>query len=215
MKDTYKHQGLRRKLVREIMDHGITNERVLKAFSVIPRHFFFETLLERHAYENKPFPIGCDQTISQPYTVAFQSELLQAEPGMKVLEIGTGSGYQACVLAEMGLDVYSVEIIEELHLRTKNLLKELNYNNIKLFLSDGSLGLPEEAPFDRILVTAAAPEISTDLAEQLKIGGKMVIPVGGRNQQTMYRVTRISKDDYESEKFQEFRFVPLTGKKGF
>lgn len=212
MIDTYRHQGLRKKLVETIKSKGITDEKVLEAIGKIPRHFFLDSSFTEIAYQDKPFPIGLGQTISQPYTVAFQTELLEVNAGDKILEIGTGSGYQACVLVEMGAKVFSVERHRELHKRSKALLEQIGYFP-KLFYGDGYLGLPTFAPFDKILVTAGAPEVPEALMKQLKIGGIIVIPLGGSGNQIMTRMKKKSETEYEKQEFGLFRFVPLLGKK--
>jgi len=199
---------MRKKLVDSIRKKGIQDAGVLKALDTIPRHLFLDSSFLEFAYDDKPFPIGSGQTISQPYTVAFQSELLAVKPGQKVLEIGTGSGYQACVLAEMGVKVYSVERQKKLYLKTKEFLKKLGYN-VKLFYGDGGKGVPSFAPYDRILITAAAPEIPKTLLDQLKPGGFLVAPVGRGNVQTMIRMTKLDNNKFESEEFGAFRFVPM------
>ncbi len=208
MLDSYRHKGMRKKLVDSIRKKGIQDAGVLKALDTIPRHLFLDSSFLEFAYDDKPFPIGSGQTISQPYTVAFQSELLAVKPGQKVLEIGTGSGYQACVLAEMGAKVYSVERQKKLYLKTKEFLKKLGYN-VKLFYGDGGKGVPSFAPYDRILITAAAPEIPKTLLDQLKPGGFLVAPVGRGNVQTMIRMTKLDNNKFESEEFGAFRFVPM------
>lgn len=212
MIDTYKHKGMRRKLVATIKSKGIESAKVLDAIEKIPRHFFLDTSFTEIAYQDKPFPIGAGQTISQPYTVAFQTELLEVEKGEKVLEIGTGSGYQACVLMELGAKVYSIERHKELYVKTKKLLSEMGYLP-KLFYGDGYKGLPSFAPFDKILVTAGAPEIPPALLQQLKVGGLLVIPVDAGSNQIMTRIKKISENDFEKNEFGYFRFVPLVGKK--
>lgn len=212
MTDTYRHQGLRRKLVETIRSKGIRDERVLNAIGKIPRHLFLDSSFTEIAYQDKPFPIGLGQTISQPYTVAFQTELLEVNPGEKILEIGTGSGYQACVLFEMGAKVFSIERHRELHKKSKALLNKLGYTP-KLFYGDGYKGLPTFAPFDKILVTAGAPKIPEELLKQLKVDGFMVIPVGKGGSQVMLRLKKISESEFEKEEFGHFRFVPLLGKK--
>ena len=183
MKDTNKHQGLRNLLVKQLKEKGITDKNVLDAIAKIPRHLFIDSSFENFAYQDKAFPIGADQTISQPYTVAFQTELLQVEKEHKILEIGTGSGYQTAVLCLLGAKVYSVERQNELFKKTKNLLSKLTINVIPKLLSfgDGYKGLPDYAPFDSIIVTAGAPVIPQALMSQLKIGGRLVIPVGKKN----------------------------------
>jgi protein-L-isoaspartate(D-aspartate) O-methyltransferase len=213
LEDTYKHRGLRNKLVKKLEQKGIKDTRVLGAISKVPRHFFFEDALLPHAYEDKAFPIGEGQTISQPYTVAFQSEKLEVQPGMKVLEIGTGSGYQACVLMEMGAVVYSIEYNKKLFEKTKAFLPVLGYKPF-LFQGDGSKGLPPKAPFDRIIVTAGAPVVPTALVEQLAEGGILIIPVGDRDSQKMLRI-RKQKGKLIQETFDNFAFVPLLGEQGW
>ena len=209
MKDTYRHKGLRKQLIDSLREKPGLDPRVLDAMEQIPRHLFLDKAFEEWAYKDVPFPIGSDQTISQPYTVAFQSSMLEVQPGQKILEIGTGSGYQACVLAEMGAKVYTVERVEALYERTAKLFKTLGYGRVRNFLRDGNQGLARFAPFDRILVTAAAEAIPHALLEQLEIGGLLVIPVGGDDQQSMYRVVRVDREKYDTEKFGAFRFVPF------
>ncbi len=208
MIDTYKHKGMRRRLVEEIKAKGIEDERILKAIGKIPRHFFMDSSFESFAYRDVPFPIGSGQTISQPYTVAFQTQLLEIRKGDKVLEIGTGSGYQAIVLLELGAKVFSIERQRKLYNKTRKLMDEMGYMP-KLFYGDGYKGLPSYAPFDKILVTAAAPEVPEALLMQLKIGGMLVIPVGGDEGQTMYRIRRISEKEYERKTHGAFAFVPM------
>ncbi|PJB15328.1 MAG: protein-L-isoaspartate O-methyltransferase [Flavobacteriales bacterium CG_4_9_14_3_um_filter_32_8] len=214
MKDTYRHQGLRKKLVQEIVKKGICNAEVLRAIESIPRHLFIpDNALHKYAYEDKAFPIGSGQTISQPYTVAFQTDLLDLKPRNKVLEIGTGSGYQTAVLLAMGTKVFSVERQKALFDRTKLLLPKLGYN-AKLFFGDGYKGLPEFAPFDKIIVTAGAPFIPEDLLAQLKVGGILVIPVGEDNEQIMKKIVKLAANEYQTEDLGQFRFVPLLKEKG-
>ena len=208
MIDTYKHKGMRRRLVEEIKSKGIEDERILKAIGKIPRHFFMDSSFESFAYRDVPFPIGSGQTISQPYTVAFQTQLLEIQKGDKVLEIGTGSGYQAIVLLELGAKVFSIERQRKLYHKTRKLMDEMGYMP-KLFYGDGYKGLPSYAPFDKILVTAAAPEVPEALLLQLKIGGMLVIPVGGDEGQTMYRIRRLSENEYERKTHGAFAFVPM------
>lgn len=208
MTDSYRHKGLRKKLVGTIKEKGISDPNVLEAIGSVPRHAFFDKTFLEHAYDDKAFPIGSGQTISQPYTVAFQTELLDVKKGDKVLEIGTGSGYQACVLLEMGAKVYSVERQKSLYKKTKETLPKLNYFP-KLFYGDGYKGLPAFAPFDKILVTAAAPEIPQALKDQLKVGGVLVIPVGGGAGQVMHKFIKTDEDEFESEKHGLFSFVPM------
>ena len=208
MKDTFRHQGLRQQLVNVLKNKGITNNAVLAAVAKIPRHLFMDSSFLDHAYQDKAFPIGADQTISQPYTVAFQSELLQIKPGDKILEIGTGSGYQTAVLCELGAKVYSIERQNELFKKTSKFLPKLGYRAKKLIFGDGYIGLEEEAPFDGIIVTAGAPFVPKPLLSQLKIGGKLVIPVGV-DVQVMTMFTRKGQKEFNQEEFGEFRFVPL------
>ena len=208
MLDSYRHKGLRKKLVEEIRIKGIRDERILAAIEAIPRHLFLDSSFVEFAYQDKPFPIGSGQTISQPYTVAFQTELLQVVRGDKVLEVGTGSGYQACVLLEMGARVFSIERHHDLFLRTKHLMSVLQYTP-RLFYGDGYRGLPAFAPFNKILVTAAAPEIPAALKDQLKPGGMLVIPVGGGQTQVMKRITKQEDGTFIEEDFGYFRFVPM------
>lgn len=210
--DSYRHKGMRRKLVEMIRLKGIRDENVLSAIDLVPRHFFFDSSFLEFAYEDKAFPIGSGQTISQPYTVAFQTELLRLERGMKVLEIGTGSGYQACILATMGMRVYSIERQKLLYEKTKILLKELKYR-VNTYYGDGYLGLKAHAPFDRILITAAAPGIPEALISQLKYGGIMVVPVGAHDIQTMKRIIKVSESEILTETHGAFRFVPMLGEK--
>jgi protein-L-isoaspartate(D-aspartate) O-methyltransferase len=214
MEDSYRHRGMRRQLVKTITEKGIKDKSILEAIGKIPRHFFFENALVEHAYEDKAFPIGAGQTISQPYTVAFQTQLLQIEPGDKILEIGTGSGYQAIVLLEMGAEVYTIEYQKSLYEHTKKFLPQIGYHP-HFFHGDGSAGLPRYAPYDKIIVTAGAPSVPDSLIDQLKIGGKLVIPVGDRQTQQMLRITKVSENKVHSESFEDFRFVPLLGNKGW
>lgn len=208
MKDTFKHKGLRQQLVNVLKNKGITNEAVLKAIGNIPRHLFMDSSFLDHAYQDKAFPIAADQTISQPYTVAFQSELLEVKKGDKVLEIGTGSGYQTAVLCELGAKVFSIERQQELFKKTSKFLPKLGYRAKKLIFGDGYKGLIEEAPFDSIIVTAGAPFVPKPLLSQLKIGGRLVIPVGD-DVQIMTLFIRKGQKEFEQEEFGEFRFVPL------
>lgn len=208
VRDTLKHKGLRNQLVNKIRRKGIKSEKVLTAIAKIPRHVFMDSALESHAYEDKPFPIAAEQTISQPYTVAYQTELLDVKPGDKVLEVGTGSGYQAAVLLELGAKVYTIERQRELYKWTKKFLPELGYRPKYMKYGDGYKGLPEFAPFDRIIVTAGAPYVPKELLEQLAIGGKLVIPVG-ETYQVMTLYTRLDKKEFSKKEFGEFRFVPL------
>jgi protein-L-isoaspartate(D-aspartate) O-methyltransferase len=206
--DTYRHKGMRRKLIETLRRKGIRDERVLEAMEKLPRHFFLDKAFEERAYEDNPFPIGNEQTISQPYTVAFQTELLDVQKRMKVLEIGTGSGYQAAVIALMGGRVYTIERFEALHRKAKSLLETIGLRNIRCFYRDGNKGLPEFAPFDRIIVTAGAVEVPDTLRQQLAIGGILVIPVGVEVQH-MLRIRRISVSEFVTEDTGDFKFVPF------
>ncbi len=208
MKDTFKHKGLRQQLVNTLKAKGISDVKVLEAIGNIPRHLFMDSGFLDHAYQDKAFPIAADQTISQPYTVAFQSELLQITPQDKVLEIGTGSGYQTAVLCELGVRVYSIERQQELFKKTSKFLPKLGYRTKKLVFGDGYKGLPDEAPFDSIIVTAGAPFVPKPLLSQLKIGGRLVIPVGDAVQ-IMTLFIRKDTKEFEQHEFGEFRFVPL------
>lgn len=212
MKDTLKHQGLRNQLADTLIEKGIKDENVLNAIKKIPRHLFLDSSFEDFAYQNKAFPIGADQTISHPYTVAFQSELLELKPQQKILEIGTGSGYQTAVLLEMSARVYSIERQLELYKKTKSLLTKLYYKPKSLIFGDGYIGLEEQAPFDGIIVTAGAPYVPKSLLSQLKIGGRLVIPVGD-DSQIMTLFVRKSTKEFEKREFGDFRFVPLLKKK--
>lgn len=214
MTDTYRHKGLRKKLAQVVSKKGIKNAKVLEAIESIPRHLFIpDNALHQYAYEDNPFPIGSGQTISQPYTVAFQTELLELNPRDKVLEIGTGSGYQTAVLLEMGAKVFSIERQKTLFDRTKELLPKLGYNT-KLFYGDGYKGLPTFAPFDKIIVTAGAPYIPEDLLSQLNVGGILVIPVDEGDSQRMKKITKLANNKFETEDLGLFRFVPLLKEKG-
>lgn len=208
LKDTFTHQGMRKKLVETLKNKGIVNTRVLEAVNKIPRHLFMDSGFIDHAYVDKAFPIGADQTISQPYTVARQTELLEVQAGDKVLEIGTGSGYQTAVLLELGLQVYTIERQNELFKKAKLFLPKLGYRPKKIIFGDGYIGLAEKAPFKGIIVTAGAPYVPKPLLAQLKIGGKLVIPVGDTIQ-IMNVFTRTSVTEFKKEEFGEFRFVPL------
>ncbi|MEJ6736370.1 MAG: protein-L-isoaspartate(D-aspartate) O-methyltransferase [Flavobacteriales bacterium] len=214
MTDTYRDKGLRRKLAEVLAKKGIKSNAVLAVIANIPRHLFIpDNALHKHAYEDKPFPIGSGQTISQPYTVAFQTELLELKPREKVLEIGTGSGFQTAVLIEMGVKVFSVERQKALYERTKQLLPTLGYK-ATLFYGDGYKGLPTYAPFDKIIVTAGAPYIPEDLLNQLKIGGTLVIPVNEGDSQRMKKIVKLSETNFQTEHLTLFRFVPLLKEKG-
>ena len=207
--DTYRHKGLRKKLIETIAGKGIKDQRVLEAMNAIPRHFFLEKAFEEWAYQDKAFPIGNEQTISQPFTVAYQTSLLEIKKREKVLEIGTGSGYQAAVLAVLGARVHTIERQENLYHTTNNFFQEISFGNIRTYFKDGYKGLPEFAPFDKIIVTAGATEIPQKLKDQLKIGGLMVIPVGDENTQKMIRLTKVSEEEFLKEEYADFKFVPF------
>lgn len=213
IEDNYKLRGLRNKLVKKLREKGIKDEAVLAAIGKVPRHAFFENALIDHAYQDKAFPIGEGQTISQPYTVAFQSEKLEIKPGDKVLEIGTGSGYQACILLELGAKVYTIEYNRKLYETVKDFLPRLGYKPY-FFYGDGSKGLPNKAPFNKIIVTAGAPVIPTALTDQLAEDGILVIPVGGRDKQSMIQIRKKNGELIKKE-FANFAFVPLLGEQGW
>ncbi|HQW83976.1 MAG TPA: protein-L-isoaspartate(D-aspartate) O-methyltransferase [Ferruginibacter sp.] len=213
--DSYQHKGLRKKLINLLREKGITDEQVLQAMENIPRHYFLDSAFDKIAYEDRAFPISEGQTISQPYTVAYQTQLLQVKPNEKVLEIGTGSIYQATVLAQMGAKVFTIERQKNLFEKTKQFIFKNKYPGIKFFYGDGYEGLPTFAPFDKIIITAAAPFIPPKLVEQLKHGGKMVVPVDEGTQQRMLRITKNMDETVLQEAFENFSFVPmLTGKNG-
>ena len=212
MNDSFKHKGLRKKLIQTIKSKGINNTNVLSAIGKVPRHLFMDSGFIDHAYQDKAFPIGADQTISQPFTVAFQTQLLEVNKGDKVLEVGTGSGYQAAVLCELGANVYSIERQGELYKKAVNFLPSINYYPKKIIYGDGYKGLEEEAPFDSIIVTAGAPFAPKTLLNQLKIGGRLVIPVG-ENIQVMTLYVRVSEKKFNMKEFGEFQFVPLLKEK--
>jgi protein-L-isoaspartate(D-aspartate) O-methyltransferase len=215
VEDTYRHKGLRRKLVDTVRGKGITDEKVLNAIGSIPRHFFLDSAFDEKAYEDRAFPIGEDQTISQPYTVAYQTQLLEVTPFEKILEIGTGSAYQAVVLATIGAQVYTIERQKKLFDQNKTFAFLKKYPAIKFFYGDGYEGLPTYAPFDKVLITAAAKEMPQKLIEQLKPGGMMVIPLGAGEVQQMMRITKLPNDALKEEVFDNFSFVPMIeGKKG-
>ena len=216
--DTYRHQGQRRALVRELRARGIHDERVLAALGAVPRHLFFDPAFEAHAYQDKAFPIGEGQTISQPYTVAYQTQLLNVQPTDRVLEVGTGSGYQCAVLLRLTPHLDSIECSEVLFARTRQRLVALGIVGAPaahLHCGDGSVGLPDRAPFDGILVTAGAPGLPPALLRQLRVGGRLVIPVGDARTQRMVRVTREGPEAFVREEFENFRFVPLRGAGGW
>jgi len=212
VKDTHKHNGLRNQLVKIIAQKGITDKNVLTAMGNVPRHLFMDSSFADFAYQDKAFPIGSDQTISQPYTVAFQTELLQIRENHQILEIGTGSGYQTAVLLEMGAKVYTIERQQELFKKTKLFLPKLGYKPKKIIFGDGYKGLPENAPFDGIIVTAGAPLVPKALLSQLKIGGRLVIPIGDA-EQIMTLFIRTSEKDFEKHELGKFKFVPMLNKK--
>jgi protein-L-isoaspartate(D-aspartate) O-methyltransferase len=215
VEDTYRHKGMRRKLVETVRAKGITDEKVLEAIGNIPRHFFLDSAFDEVAYEDRAFPIGEGQTISQPYTVAYQTQLLEVRNFNKVLEIGTGSAYQATVLAVVGAQVYTIERQKKLFEQNKTFAYLKKFPSIKFFYGDGYEGLPTYAPFDKVLITAAAPEVPQKLIQQLKIGGMMVIPVGSGDVQQMRRITKLDDQVTREEVFDNFSFVPMiVGKKG-
>lgn len=215
MNDTSRHQGLRKRLIDSLAKKGITDVSVLQAMNSVPRHLFaFESAFIQRAYEDNAFPIGEGQTISQPFTVAYQTQMLEVKKGEKILEIGTGSGYQAAILAAMGARVFTIERVKNLFEKTKKILESLGYRSVKCFYGDGFEGLQSFAPFEKILVTAAAPFVPEKLLQQLKPGGMLVIPVGEGEMQLMKRYTKISIAEIKEEVFDQFRFVPmLPGKK--
>jgi protein-L-isoaspartate(D-aspartate) O-methyltransferase len=209
--DTLRNKGLRMALVKELKQKGITDENVLNAISEVPRHFFFDEEFENIAYEDRAFPIAANQTISQPYTVAFQSELLQVKKFDKILEIGTGSMYQATILAEMGATVITIERQKELYNKTNDFLLKSKYpsSKLKFIYGDGFEGLPTFAPFDKIIITCGAPFIPPKLIQQLKIGGIMVIPLASDEHHKMLRITKLDDENYNEEVFSDFSFVPM------
>ncbi len=207
--DTYQHKGLRKQLIQILRDKGITDENVLTAINNIPRHYFLDSAFDKIAYEDRAFPIGEGQTISQPYTVAYQTQLLNVKPNEKVLEIGTGSVYQATVLAEVGARVFTIERQKKLYDKHKSFVLRNKYPNIKFFYGDGFEGLPAYAPFDKVIITAAAPFIPPKLIDQMKIGGLMVIPVDEDNVQRMLRITKMPDGSLKEESFEQFSFVPM------
>ena len=208
LKDTFRHKGKRKLLVEELGKMGIDQTSILEAFIAIPRHYFLDLAFDEQAYTNMAFQIGSGQTISHPYTVAFQTQLLSVAKGDKMLEIGTGSGFQTCILCQMGAKVFSVERHMDLHIKAKSIITFFNFN-AKLSFGDGYKGIPSHAPFDKILVTCGAPEIPQLLISQLKIGGLMVIPVGEGDEQKMLRITKLDAEQYKVEEFGTFKFVPM------
>lgn len=213
VEDNYIQRGLRNKLVKKLREKGIKDEQVLAAVARVPRHVFFDDALLPHAYQDKAFPIGEGQTISQPFTVAFQTEKLEIKPGDKVLEIGTGSGYQACILMELGAKVYTIEYNRVLYEKTKTFLPQIGYKPF-FFYGDGSKGVPSKAPFNKIIVTAGAPVIPTALTDQLAENGILIIPVGDREKQKMVRITK-KEGKLIKDEFNYFAFVPLLGEEGW
>jgi len=214
LEDNYRHKGMRRNLVKLLMEKGIKDKAVLDAIQTVPRHYFFDKAFLEHAYQDKAFPIGEGQTISQPYTVAVQTELLKVKPGDKVLEIGTGSGYQCCILLEMKAKVFTIEYNKKLFQQAKSFLKKIGYS-AHFHLGDGSQGWPTFAPYDKIIVTAGAPNLPEALISQLKPNGKLVVPVGNEEHQEMIRISKDSEGNIHSESHDFFRFVPLLGKFGW
>lgn len=211
--DSHLHKGLRKKLVDQVREKGITDEHVLQAILNVPRHYFLDSAFVQYAYEDRAFPIGEDQTISQPYTVAYQSQLLLIKPFDKVLEVGTGSGYQASVLAELKAKVFTIERQRKLFNKNKNFTYLKKYPSLRLFYGDGFEGLPTFAPFDKIIITAAAPFVPEKLVEQLKVGGMMVLPLNEGENQRMLRLTKQADGTVYEERFDEFSFVPMLGGK--
>lgn len=214
LEDNYRYKGMRKSLVKQLRDKGIKTEQVLEAIQKVPRHFFFDDTFLEYAYEDKAFPIEEGQTISQPYTVAFQTELLAIQKNDKVLEVGTGSGYQSCILLELGAKVFTVEYQKKLYQRVKDFLPTINYYP-RIFWGDGTKGLPQFMPYNKIIVTAGAPAIPPSLIHQLKEGGILVIPVGSKQNQIMIRITKKHDNQFKKENFHTFSFVPLRGEEGW
>ncbi len=212
--ETYRHKGMRKSLVDYLVQKGIKDKKVLEAIGKVPRHFFFETALIEHAYDDKAFPIGEGQTISQPFTVASQTQLLEVKRGDKILEIGTGSGYQACILCELGANLYTIEYNKVLYERTRSFLPKMGYNP-KFFYGDGTKGLPTYAPYDKIIVTAGGPFVPESLIGQLNVGGILVIPVGDEEKQKMLKIRRLSEIEFQQEEHGYFSFVKLRGSEGW
>lgn len=209
MKDSYRHKGLRKRLVKTIEKKGFKNQKVLDAIGKIPRHLFLDDAFDEWAYKDRAFSIGMEQTISQPYTVAVQTDLLGCKPGDKVLELGTGSGYQAAILAELGYRVYTIERIEQLYRKSTALLRSLGYSAIRTYYRDGHLGLPQHAPYHGIIVTAAAQSVPNSLLNQLAIGGNLVIPIGDNKIQTMIQIKRTGENNFKRTSHGKFSFVPF------
>lgn len=214
IEDSYRQRGMRRALIRILAEKGINDPKVLNALEKVPRHAFFDKAFLEHAYEDKAFPIGEGQTISQPYTVAVQTELAQIEPGDKVLEIGTGSGYQCCILLELGANVYTIEYLKPLHLQARKLLTSMGYK-AHFIHGDGSKGLRAYAPYDKIIVTAGAPSVPEILIEQLATPGRLVIPVGGSERQKMVTIQKLPGNKIIKQEHNYFSFVPLLGERGW
>lgn len=208
MQDTFKHQGLRKQLINELREKGISSEEVLKAFDKVPRHYFLNSAFEMQAYSNMAFQIGSGQTISHPYTVAFQTELLEIKRREKILEIGTGSGFQTSILCEMGAKVFSIERHKELHLKAKTILQQLGYTP-RLSFGDGFKGWESFAPFDKIIITCGAPYVPEALLNQLKVGGWMIIPIGEGEEQVMKKITKVDESSFEEQSYGVFKFVPM------
>ena len=208
MIDSYRHKGLREKLAKSVEEKGIVDKRIVDAIGKVPRHLFMDSGFIEFAYRDQAFPIGAGQTISQPYTVAFQTQLLEVKKHDKILEIGTGSGYQCAILLELGAKVYTIERQRELYLKSRALLNEMGYKPY-FFYGDGYKGQPTKAPFDKILITAGAPEIPKELLKQLKVGGRMVVPIGGSTGQVMIAVDKIAEDEYKESEHGYFAFVPM------
>ena len=209
MEDNYRHKGLRRQLIQLLTKKGIKDEKVLNAINKIPRHLFFDSVFLEQAYQDKAFPIKSGQTISQPYTVAFQTQLLEIKQGERILEVGTGSGYQAAVLAELKAKVFTIERQRELFAQAQTTIQQIGYHNIRFFYGDGYIGKPTYGPYDKILITCGAPEIPEALIKQLKIGGKLVAPIGSGSTQEMQRLIKIDDNKYDVEKHGTFSFVPM------
>lgn len=208
MLDSFKHKGMRKKLIEELRIKGIEDERVLEAFNAVPRHFFLDPVFTEQAYSNMAFQIGAGQTISHPYTVAFQTQLLEIKRGDKILEIGSGSGFQTAILCEMGAKVFSIERHKELHLKAKNMLRLLGYN-ARLTFGDGYKGMPAFAPFDKVIITCGAPDVPEELIKQLKVGGFMIVPIGEGEEQQMKKITKLDDDTIKTEDYGVFKFVPM------
>ncbi len=209
MQDTYQHKGMRNQLVNEIAHKGITDEKVLEAMRQVPRHFFFDSAFTEHAYYDKPFPIGSGQTISQPFTVAFQTQLLEVKPGDKVLEIGTGSGYQAAILAAMRARVYTIERHRDLYRQSQQVIEKMGYKKIQFFLGDGYAGKEAYSPYDKIIITCGAPSMPEALLNQLKTGGYIVAPIGKSSIQEMQRWQKEEDGTFNKSSYGNFSFVPM------